>query len=1147
MRSALLCLLATGVSAQNVAFTISGTSPGISSETIGINLGHKAPEDPTYKAFLARLGVNSARMFSAGGMGGDATILTVAANVSGWVLGKSTAGTIVSTSAEFFAAVEALSVTAAHTPNPAAGAAPVFSLPWARIETNMAYRDNSKGVGSWIAGTVADQVSTLNALGISPLLVQQLGCSNGPDATKLFFTSTSPSDPTYWPQRWEVYKHGYAAASWAWRRSVTKLELANEPDFTGNNPPCWCSRDAYLDFYLVRALAAKTAYADLNADLAAGKATVANGLCASTGCPTAAVKLNVFNSAYANTNWATVAAATSNVACSSGAAGAFTGLNGASVVLNNQSFPLSGGVQSATWQNSQSFSFHSYGAGGPGLVANGMANLYGVAETKGAGPMQVYITEHARYTGASWDAEVDISDWPLAATRLGAQLLSVHGVAGNADAMGTSAYSIPAGAGLNSYIFKFSMTPYNDGSSTNLATALTSTSASPKMQSGTGSGVELGLQKHGIHYGDNNGGNDQPFSIGDTTWTGEAAALIIPTMVGGKALYNCTPSVTYSSGGVPCSTGGCFFPCVAVKSADGRMLDILVLNDGSNSAAPLERPATFDFAALVPSPSFVYVSEVSNISNAINYGEVTVFGTGATVAPGSTVTRTLTANSVMKISVPLHANTLTSVAAEADTTIYAGAMATSTAGGSANTLKFGTSATAVHDTTGAAVISFPTAGITSATNRVILKVTLATTALTPPEATYGGGSHIFQVLGLGYRTWTESALTWESATWLTGGTSPTVAITGVNNNFYRLGMGYNSSFVGHFSLEGKETANTEMMLDISDYAKQVAGCGSSMTLAIVRRFRRNSACGNTANPCATAALVFPADSLAGSTAASIYSKESGANGPSLQILADSTVTASALTTCSLLGLPTFTPGASPATASPPPSPPGAVADKPPPPSPPGAVADKPPPPSPPGAVADKPPPPSPPGSVVSSPPPRPPPPPTSVVAVQSTTASIKLTGSYTAATFLAVQQAQFTNVVASAVKQAASTVHFINVSDVSTVGRRRLQATSSTVQVFFSVDDTSATSTAVSTAITTLAPDSASFIAGGLTGLASSAIGVAPVTTEVTSTPAATSVPDTSAQVGAEYIVFSLALLMVIALGGSACMRAMNSQQGKKR
>ena len=193
----------------------------------------------------------------------------------------------------------------------------------------------------------------------------------------------------------------------------------------------------------------------MNADLASGKATVANGLCAPVGCPKANVTLNVMNSAYANTAFATVAPATSNVACSSGAAGSFTGLNGATASLNNQSFPLVGGSVSATWKNAQSFSFHSYGAGGAGLAANGMANLLGVREAAGA--QAVYITEHARFTGAAWDTEIDNSDWTLAATRLGSQLISTYAVAANANT-GNPGYSIPAGASLNSYIFKMSMT-----------------------------------------------------------------------------------------------------------------------------------------------------------------------------------------------------------------------------------------------------------------------------------------------------------------------------------------------------------------------------------------------------------------------------------------------------------------------------------------------------------------------------------------------------------------------------------------------------------------------------------------------------------------------------------------------------------------
>lgn len=177
----------------------------------------------------------------------------------------------------------------------------------------------------------------------------------------------------------------------------------------------------------------KNAYADLNADLASGTATPANGLCASFGCPLANVTLNVINSAFANTAYSTSAAAVSNVACSSAAAGSYSGMNGATVALYNQSFPLLGGAVSSAWRNFQSFSFHSYGGGGAGLANNGIQNVLGAAATSFA--QQVYITEHARYTGAAWDSELDSSDGPLAGSRLASQLISVHAIQGNANTL----------------------------------------------------------------------------------------------------------------------------------------------------------------------------------------------------------------------------------------------------------------------------------------------------------------------------------------------------------------------------------------------------------------------------------------------------------------------------------------------------------------------------------------------------------------------------------------------------------------------------------------------------------------------------------------------------------------------------------------
>lgn len=947
---------------QSTDFVIGATSPGISSLTAGINLGHKAPEDTTWTAFLSRLGVNGARMFGGGGVGSYSSISTVGANITGWALGKSTLGTVVTTSAEFDAAVAALSETPAHTPKPAAGTAPAFALPWAAIDTNFEFRDNSGGVSTWSAGTIDNTISTLYKLGIEPLLVQQLGCSDGPALAKKMFTSTSSSDPTYWPERFEVYKHGYAIASWAWRRNISKLELANEPDFTSNNLPCFCEGAVWLDFFLVRALAAKNAYADLNSDLATGKATVANGLCAPAGCPPEAVPLNVLSSAYAG-GWSTTplaqygALAVAGV-CSSSVSTPYASLNSATAALYNQSFPLVGGVRSATTKNFQSFSHHLYGAGGAGLAEAGLAHLNGV-KTLATG-MQIYITEHARYTGAAWDKVTDNSDWPQAATRLGSQLVSVHAVAASANNQVTPVVTVPlpAGTGLNSYLFKFSMTPLNSGSNTNLQTALTSTAAVPKMQTGTGAGVTLGLQKHGIHYGDNNGGNFQPFSVADTTWSGEAAALIIPALVGGKTLYPCTTTTNFDSDAAPCA---------AAKSVDGRTLEIILVNDGTDSAAGPARTLSID-ASKVPNiasaPGYVLVSEVTNVSGVIQYGEVSQFTTTGNSA--AAITHDLPASGTVRISVPLTAVTIATVAATADTTINAGTKTAVATGGAAATLNFGTSATAVHDTTGAALIQFPTTDINAATTKVILKLTLATTATTPPGGWFGGGSHIFQVLGLGSRAWTEADLTWATATWLVDNT-PTEVIEGINQNFYKLGAGTGNSFVGHISLEGHEVADDVLQLDITDYAKSVAGCGSSFTLAIVRRFRHNTACGNTANPCTSASLVFPADSLAGSTAATIYSKETAGKGPSLSVITSTGAATTPALTCSVIGtgsgwlsvVKSGTVAAEPLSPPHPPPVPVPEPPRPPPPHPPSPKVESPPPtpPSPVTAKASPPPPP----------------------------------------------------------------------------------------------------------------------------------------------------------------------------------------------
>jgi len=988
-----LALFIGGAVAQTPAtYTISATSPGLSSNVIGVNLGHKAPEDSTWTAFMERSQFNGARMFGAGGVPTGSTIMAVAANVSGWVLGSSVDGTLVTSQATFIAAMNLLSVTENHTPKPTT--APKLALPWAAIDTNMAFRDASGGVSSWSQGSVDTAVSTLNALGIEPLLVQQLGCSSGPDPSKLMFSTMDTTNATYWTQRWEVYKHSYALASWAWRRAVSTIELENEPDFSSNNIPCWCFMNKWLDFINVRFLAAKNAFADLNADLASGKATIANGLCASFGCPKTNVTLNLYSSAFASTSYGVLASTATSPSCAISATGsatasgtaAFTGMNGATVEMYNKSFAT--GVASSTWKNFQSYSYHSYGSGGAGLASSALANLQATAAA--AFPMQVYITEHARFTGASFASDyVESSDGPLSGSRLASQLISTHALLATANSGNAATPAIPAGAGVNGYIFKFSMTPINDGTSANLATALTSTSASPKMQTSTttGAGVTLGLQKHGIHFGDNNGGNDQPFSIGDSTLSGEMAAFIVPALSRSKMLYNCT-TAKYS--------GSYVYPCAAVKSADGKSLDILVTSDGSDTAAGLSIAATFNVAALNAAPSYAVITEVSQATGSpVYYGEVSQITTGS-----ATITHTIPANGLIKLTIPLTANTLTNVTATADTYIAAGANVAKNYG-SATTLLLGTSATAVHDTTGAAIISFPTADITSLTTRILLKLTVATPVSSVPTDNVTlavTGTHIFQVLGLGPRTWTESALTWTSADFLTA-FNPNTTIAGINQNFYKFGVGTNNSFVGHMSLEVAQAANTDVYLDVTDYVLRVAGCGSSVNFAIVRRFRHNTACAVTSasqaifpgNECGTGIAQFPGDDLAGSTGASIFSKESAGKAPTLMVWKETAGTGMAYTSadCQMIGYATSKFGTASATASPPPPP--TTADKPPPPSP-TTMADKPPPPSPsadkppppsPSATADKPPPPSP--SADKPPPPSPttadkPPPPALVVA-----------------------------------------------------------------------------------------------------------------------------------------------------------------------
>ena len=409
----LLLLLAPGAGAGVTQHTlalsplpnlVSATSPA----TVGVNAGHRALGDPSYIAFMQHLGVNGYRLFGLGGIGNRAGLRSVAtAGVRASLFGSDMNGAPVVDQPSFTAAVATLRSAAGRDPSRAGQ----FAYPpaWAAVEANHAAAVS----GDPTSGAPAATVAALSAeLGLLPVAVMQLGCSS------FSFSTLDPTSATYWAEHWEVYKHTYVVASWAWTRGITRVESHNEPDLSGNNA---CLPDVddvpgapyWSDYYVLRNSALNAAYADRNADAVAVGAAV--------------VTLTLHASAFASVYFRT---------------GDYSGV---SFALHHASFPL-GGPDGNT-SGMHAYSLHSYGKSGSQLAAvmGDVRDALAAAHTHPAAPLiPVALTEYAPVTNAAWQTDTSSSDTPYRAARFGSQLLST------------------ANSGFDSYAFKFSMQSYSN-------------------------------------------------------------------------------------------------------------------------------------------------------------------------------------------------------------------------------------------------------------------------------------------------------------------------------------------------------------------------------------------------------------------------------------------------------------------------------------------------------------------------------------------------------------------------------------------------------------------------------------------------------------------------------------------------------------
>jgi hypothetical protein len=305
--------------------------------------------------------------------------------------GKNLNGVVVDSLAAFNAAVALLRTPAGHDINNAGGLAKPAQ--WATVEEVLATTDTSEP-SQEIDGNPAASVASLATINIIPLVVTQISC-------KTFdFTVDSPDGgnaTAYFKERWELYKHQYVLSRWTYMRGIRKIECArllpcllaclllaclllacllarlrcgttdgsllprlavwNEPDLTaGNNAvgALCMSPWRWTEQYTVRSQAIQNAYADFNADVAAGRMT----------CPAKVDRTDIVpGSAEASTpNCPFNPLVTGSAFASRTFEGSPTEyFGGPSFDEIHTLFPPYAGVQNATWWNMHSYSYHSYG------------------------------------------------------------------------------------------------------------------------------------------------------------------------------------------------------------------------------------------------------------------------------------------------------------------------------------------------------------------------------------------------------------------------------------------------------------------------------------------------------------------------------------------------------------------------------------------------------------------------------------------------------------------------------------------------------------------------------------------------------------------------------------------------------------------
>jgi hypothetical protein len=383
-----------------------------------------------------------------------------------------------------------------------------------------------------------------------------------------------------------------------------------------------------------------------------------------------------------------------------------------------------------------------------------------------------------------------------------------------------------------------------------------------------------GITKSGLHWAENSAA---PYPVGDTTLAGEAAGLLIRTLLGynnkgNLTIYPCVAPSGYSGTNPLTSAFGGYLMCYVVSDPTVNMMHVLVVNDlngqsvtggstalgGISTSADMTNPAPFgmtldftiDLTGLGISStlgSYFAITEVSQVPAPTAGISATQYAFGEVTASGRVtgpIFHQLPPFGVMRVSASTVAQTVTTLACQQSTMIVAGANVNKNYG-SAQTFKVGTSTTSTHDTTSIGLMLFDLTnpGGANAVNAaagssiVLLNVNVAVGGISPnSEAT------VLQVIGItpcGPGTsWNENTITWSSAGFIVSSTAgPQGAISSVGGNFVILqGTNPGNDFVGHITVSASDEGGSAQQVDVTDYVQTAAAGGATkVAFAIVRR------------------------------------------------------------------------------------------------------------------------------------------------------------------------------------------------------------------------------------------------------------------------------------------------------------------------